>query len=140
MKKLYIQSLTLLIALLISSSFFAPKKAKSSPQTFKQEMTNVEVAHTKSEIVKAISTELTRAAMDKNNRAIVSKATQELWKSVKHMSKKQTTDFLAKLSKMSSSNLGNSTSQPTLRISPIDGGIDDPATIILLTEYTSIKL
>ncbi len=105
MKKIYIQSLTILLALLISNLSYAQKKAKDTPKTFKQEITNVAEAHTKSEIVKAISTELTRAAMDKNNRAIVSKATQELWKSVKHMSKKQTKDFLSRLSKMSSSNL-----------------------------------
>ena len=105
MKKIQTPSLTFLIVLLISSSFFAQKKAKSSPQNFKQEMTNVEVAHSQSEIVKAISTELTRAAMNQSNHALASKATQEIWKSVKYMTEKQTKDFLSKLSKMSSSNL-----------------------------------
>ena len=104
MKKLHLQSLILLIFLLISSLSYAQKKA-NTPKTFTQEMTDVAKAHTKSEIVKAISTQLTRAAMDKNNRALVSKATQEIWKSVKYMTEKQSKDFLSKLSKMSSSNL-----------------------------------
>ncbi|MFK5959435.1 MAG: hypothetical protein QM495_11285, partial [Lutibacter sp.] len=105
MKKIYIQSLTILLSLLISSFSYAQKKGENKPKTFQKETLDVVEAHTKSEIVKAISTELTRAAMNKNNRAVVSKATQELWKSVKHMTKKQTKDFLSRLSKMSSSNL-----------------------------------
>jgi hypothetical protein len=113
MKKIYLQSLFILLALLISSFSYAQKKGKSKPQTLKQEMSNVAITHSQSEIIKKISTELTRAAMDKNNRALVSKATQELWKSVKYMSKKQTKDFLAKLSKMSSANLSKLT-----RLSP----------------------
>jgi len=105
MKKIYIQSIILLIALLISSLSYTQKKVKDTPKTFKQEVYDVTKAHTKAEIAKKISTELTRAAMNKNNRAVVSKATSELMKSVKQMTKKQTADFLTRLSKMSSDNL-----------------------------------
>lgn len=105
MNKIYIQNLFIMLALLFSCFSYAQNKATNDPKTFQQELFDVTIAHTEAEINKKISTELARAAMNESNRALVSKTTSELMKSVKHMTKQQTTVFLSKLSKMSSKNL-----------------------------------
>lgn len=105
MKKIYIQSLTILIALLISSFLYAQNKGEGKPKTFKQEINKVEVEFYKAETVKKIGEAITRAGMDKTNRAVVSKTTQEIWKYSKDMSKEQMQKFLVRLSKMSNSGL-----------------------------------
>ena len=104
MNKIYLQSLTLIIALLISSFSYAQKKT-NTPKTFKQEMAEVEVGFYKSEAIKKIGTALTRGAMDKSNREAASKATQQLWRYSKDMSKDQMEKFIARLSKMSTAGI-----------------------------------
>jgi len=88
----------------MNSISYAQKKA-NTPKTSNQEMNEVAVAYTESEVVKRIGTALTRAAMDKSNREAVSKTTQEIWKYSKDMSKDQMEKFLARLSKMSTAGI-----------------------------------
>ena len=105
MKKSNIQFLIIILTLLISSFSYAQKKPTNKPKTQAQELYDAAELQTNLDAIKTIGTALTRGAMNKSNRAAVSKTTQEILKYSKNMSKSQMQKFLARLSKMSNSGI-----------------------------------
>ncbi|WP_456379177.1 hypothetical protein, partial [Lutibacter sp.] len=84
MKKLYIQSLFVLLALLISSFLYA-QKTKSQTQ----ELKGTAKSFIKAEAIKAYETKLARTLIAEANDPVVKNTMKKIWESAKGLNKQQ---------------------------------------------------
>ena len=100
MKKAYIQSLTLLIALLISSLSYA-----QNSKTQLDEAKETTIGFMKAEGVKALENNLVKALGAERNSGAVTAAMKKFWKSAKGLDKQQATKLFQRFSNASKSSL-----------------------------------
>lgn len=102
MKKIYIQSLTILLALLISNFSYAQK-----PTSQTQELKETTQSFIKAETIKAYETKLARTLIAEANDPVVKNTMKKIWESAKGLNKQQVKTLFERFTSTSRQSLKN---------------------------------